>query len=92
MADRPKHLPYEEEAKVLQDIIDFFIDKLPHAIEETAEQIDEAQLSHNLFEQLSQLNDEELAKRGLHREDIAKAAALAASLFRIAHKANSTKN
>ena len=91
MAQIPRHFPYEEEARVLTDVLDFFIHKLPHAIEETAEHIDEAELARELFDQLSDLSDEELAKRGLHREDIAKAASAAAGLFRVAHKVNSAK-
>ncbi|MFM2129623.1 MAG: hypothetical protein RL477_1169 [Pseudomonadota bacterium] len=91
MAQIPKHFPYEEEARVLTDVLDFFVHKLPHAIEETAEHIDEAELARELFDQLSDLSDEELAKRGLHREDIARAASAAAGLFRIAHKINSSK-
>lgn len=92
MADKPRHLPYEEEAQLMTDVLEFFVHKLPHAIEEAAEQLDEATLANTLFEQLSELGDEELAKLGLHREDIAKAASAAAGLFGVAHRIANSGN
>jgi hypothetical protein len=56
-----QHLPYEEEAQLFTDIVNFFTDRLPHAIGETAELLDEAALSKELFEVLSTETDDELA-------------------------------
>lgn len=91
MAQKPPHYPYEEEAQLMLDVINFFIHKLPHALEETAQHLDEAELAHELVDQLEQLSDDELAKRGLHRDDIVPAASAAAGLFKIAHKAENSK-
>ncbi len=87
MVDKPRHIPYEEEAQLMLDVVNFFIKKLPHALEETAEHFDEAALSNTLFQRLSQMTDSELAERGLHRDDIPKAAAATACLLKVAHKA-----
>lgn len=91
MVNKPRHLPYEEEAQLMLDVVNFFIHKLPHALEVTADQFDEAVLASILFERLTELSDDELAERGLHRNDIAKTAAAAAHLFGVAHKANEAK-
>jgi hypothetical protein len=87
MVDKPRHIPYEEEAQFMLDVVNFFIHKLPHALEVTAEHFDEAALANTLFGRLSQMTDDELGERGLHRNDISKAAAAAAHLFGVAHKA-----
>lgn len=88
----PKHLPYEEEARMLSEVVDFFIHRLPHAIEDTAEHLDEAALSSALFGRLSQMTDDDLAEMGLHRDDIPSVAANMAGLFNIAHKAHSARS
>ena len=38
------HLPYEEEAKLMTDIINFFTERLPHATGDALELLDEAAL------------------------------------------------
>ncbi|MGE0650123.1 MAG: hypothetical protein AB7P12_00025 [Alphaproteobacteria bacterium] len=91
MVDKPRHIPYEEEAQLMLDVVNFFVHKLPHALEATAQHFDEAALSSTLFSRLSQMTDDELAERGLHRDDIPKAAAAAAHLFAVAHKADNAK-
>ena len=88
MSDQ-KHLPYEEEAKLFSDIIDFFTTQLPHSVGDTIEHIDEAAISTELFLNLSLCTDEELAQRGIHRDDISKVAAAASGLFVVA---NNQKN
>ncbi|MQA66000.1 MAG: hypothetical protein GEU76_08885 [Alphaproteobacteria bacterium] len=91
MVDKPRHIPYEEEAQLMLDVVNFFVQKLPHAIESTAQHFDEAALASTLFGRLSQMTDDELAERGLHRDDISKAAAAAAHLFGVAKKVNEAK-
>lgn len=91
MVDKPRHIPYEEEAQLMLDVVNFFVHKLPHALEVTAQHFDEAALANTLFGRLSQMTDDELAERGLHRDDISKASAAAAHLFAVAHKANNVK-
>ena len=86
----PTHLPYEEEAKLFTDIIQFFTDKLPHAVGDAAEILDEAALSMELFENLSTCTDEELATMGVHRDDLSKVAAAASGLFVIANNRQKT--
>jgi hypothetical protein len=76
-----KNLPFEEEAQLFTDIIAFFTEKLPHAVEDTVEHIDEAALSRELFENLSACTDEELASMGIHRDELSKVAAAASGLF-----------
>lgn len=88
MADQT-HLPFEEEAKLITDIIEFFTDRLPHAVGDSVEHLDEAALSTELFNYLSNRTDEELAGMGLHRDDISKVAAAASGLFAVA---NNRKN
>ncbi len=83
-----KHLPYEEEAKFFSDIIRFFGNRLPHAISDTFDHIDEAALSTELFENLSLCSDDELAERGIHRDDISKVAAAASGLLVAANRHN----
>jgi hypothetical protein len=86
MVDKPRHIPYEEEAQLMLDVVNFFVQKLPHAIESTAQHFDEAALASTLFGRLSQMTE-----RGLHRDDISKAAAAAAHLFGVAKKVNEAK-
>ena len=87
MIDKPRHIPYEEEAQLMLDVVNFFIKKLPHALEETAQHFDEAAMANTLVNRLSQMTDADLAECGLHRDDIPKTAAAAAHLFGVAHKA-----
>ena len=84
MTDQP-HLPYAEEARLFTDIIEFFTDRLPHAVGETAELLDEAALSRELFEVLSTETDEELAGLGITRDELSKVAAAASGLFVVAN-------
>lgn len=84
MADQ-SHLPFEQEAKLFTDIIEFFTDRLPHAIGESVEHLDEAALSRELFENLSARTDEELAQMGIHRDELSKVAAAASGLFLVAN-------
>lgn len=81
----PSQLPYADEAELYTDIIEFFTEKLPHAVGDAAELLDEAALSKELFENLSTCTDEDLAKMGIHRDDISKVAAAAAGLFVVAN-------
>ena len=83
----PKHLPYEEEARMLSDVIEFFIHRLPHAVGETVNHLDEAALSTELMHRLEVMSDEDLAGMGLHRDDIPRISASLAGLFKVAHKA-----
>jgi hypothetical protein len=78
-----KHLPYEEEARLFSDILAFFIDRMPHAVGDTMDHLDEAALSSELFRNLSLCTDEELAARGIHRDDVSKVAAAASGLFAV---------
>ncbi len=87
MSDRPQN-PYEAEAQLFSDIIEFFTSKLPHAIGDTAEHLDEAALSEELFESLSTKTDEELEGMGIHRDDLSKVAAAASGLFVVANNRN----
>lgn len=80
-----KHLPFEEEAQLFTDILAFFTHKLPHAVGDTAEHLDEAALSSELFRNLSLCTDEELSAVGIHRDDIPKVAAAASGLFAVAN-------
>lgn len=80
-----KHYPYEEEAQLFTDILGFFTDKLPHAIDDTAEHLDEAAVSSELFRNLSLCSDEDLASMGIHRDDLAKVAAAASGIFVVAN-------
>ena len=80
MADQ-NHLPYQEEAKFLGNIIQFFTDRLPHAVGETADHLDAATLSKELFEDLSARSDEELAALGVGRDELSKVAAAASGLL-----------
>jgi hypothetical protein len=86
----PSHLPYAEEAKLYTDIIQFFTEKLPHAVGDAAELLDEAALSMELFENLSTCTDEELAAMGIHRDDLSKVAAAASGLFVVANNRKKT--
>ena len=79
-----KHLPYEAEARLFTDILNFFTDKLPHAVGDTAEHLDEAAVSSELFRNLSLCSDEDLASMGIHRDDLPKVAAAATGLFVVA--------
>ena len=81
-----KHLPYEEEAKLVSDIIRFFTGKLPHAVGDAIDHVDEAALSTRLFENLSLCSDDELAGRGIRRDDISKVAAAASGLLVAANR------
>ena len=54
MIDKPRHIPYEEEAQLMLDVVNFFIKKLPHALEETAQHFDEAAMANTLVNRLSQ--------------------------------------
>ncbi len=80
-----KHIPYEQEAQLFTDILAFFTDKLPHAVGDTAEHLEEAALSSELFENLTLCSDEELGSMGIHREDLAKVAAAASGIFVVAN-------
>jgi hypothetical protein len=62
-----------------------FTDRLPHAVGETAELLDEAALSRELFEVLSTETDEELAGLGIARDELSKVAAAASGLFVVAN-------
>ena len=90
MAD-PKHLPYEEEAHVITDIMNFIFEKLPHSIEESIEHVDEARLASRLVEDLESKTDDELAALKIKRDDIAKIAGHAAGLFHIANQEKKSK-
>ncbi|MDX1483546.1 MAG: hypothetical protein R3229_03595 [Alphaproteobacteria bacterium] len=79
------HLPYEEEARLFTDIIEFFTERLPHAIGETAEHLDEAALSMELFQTLSTKDDAELKEIGITRDELSKVAAAASGLFVVAN-------
>ncbi|HSR55011.1 MAG TPA: DUF1127 domain-containing protein [Alphaproteobacteria bacterium] len=83
-----RHIPYEAEAQLFTDILQFFSEKLPHAVGDTVEHIDEAALSSELFRNLSLCSDEELADMGIHRDDIPKVSAAATGLFIIANSRN----
>lgn len=83
----PEHLPYEEEAKFLSDVIGFFIHRLPHAIGETMDHLDEAALSTELMHRLEVMTDDDLKEMGVHRDDLAKISSSLAGLFKVAHKA-----
>ena len=87
----PEHLPYEEEARMLSDVIEFFIHRLPHAIGATVDHIDEAALSTELMHRLEVMSDDDLKGMGLHRSDISKISASLAGLFKVAHKAASNR-
>ncbi|MDH3241817.1 MAG: hypothetical protein OEO83_14250 [Alphaproteobacteria bacterium] len=80
-----KHIPFEEEARLFTDILAFFTDKLPHAVGDTVEHLDEAALSSELFRNLSLCSDEDLASMGIHRDDLPKVAAAASGLFVVAN-------
>jgi hypothetical protein len=84
------HLPFEEEARLFTDIIEFFTERLPHAVGDTAELLDEAALSMELFEVLSTQTDDELAGLGISRDELSKVAAAASGLFVVAN--NRRKN
>lgn len=84
MAEK-EHLPYEEEAHVLTDIMNFIFERLPHAIGESIEHLDEAQVASLLVEDLEAKPDEELTAMKIKRDDIPKIAGAAAGLFRIAN-------
>jgi hypothetical protein len=86
----PSHLPYEEEAKLFTDIIQFFTDRLPHAIGDTTDHLSEAALSMELFEALSAQTDEDLAKMGISRDELSKVAAAASGLFIVANNRQNT--
>lgn len=88
----PKHLPYEEEVKLMGEVIDFFIHRLPHATGETIEHISQANLANELVQRLEQMSNDDLAALGLHRDDIPEMAASLAGLFKIAHKASNNRN
>ncbi len=45
MPKKPEHIPYQEEAQLMLDVVNFFIHKLPHALEMTAQHFDEAALA-----------------------------------------------
>jgi hypothetical protein len=59
---------------------------VPHAVGESIEHLDEAAISTELFLNLSLCTDEELAERGIHRDDISKVAAAASGLFAVANR------
>ena len=80
------HLPYEEEAKLMTDIINFFTERLPHATGDALELLDEAALGAELFENLSARTTAVLAELGIERDDLSRVSAAAAGLFIIAHK------
>ena len=91
--DKKRHLPYEEDAQIFTNVLMFFVEKLPHAmgvafhdLKEMAEELDEAELSSELFNRMSSMTEEQLEALGLHREDIAKVSAHSAGLLRVAHK------
>jgi len=86
----PSRLPYADEAKLYTDIVEFFTEKLPHAVGDVAELLDEAALSMELFENLSTCTDEELAAMGIHRDDLSKVAAAASGLFVVANNRKKT--
>ena len=79
------HFPYQEEAKLITDIIHFFTDRLPHAVGETAEHLDEAVLSTELFRELSTRTAEELAGLEISRDELPKVAAAASGLIVVAN-------
>lgn len=94
MADtpsRPKHIPYEEEAQLMLDVINFFVHKLPHALEFTAQKFDEAALASSFTRRMEDLSDGQLANLGVHRDDIPRVAAAAADLFGAARKAKAER-
>jgi hypothetical protein len=64
--------------------------KLPHAVGDAAELLDEAALSMELFENLSTCTDKELAAMGIHRDDLSKVAAAASGLFVVANNRKKT--
>lgn len=86
---KPEHIPYEEEAQLMLDVVNFFVQKLPHALEMTAEHFDEAGLANTLTERMENMSDGQLAGLGVHRDDITVVASAAAGLFRIANNAKS---
>ena len=69
------------------DVVNFFVQKLPHALEMTAEHFDEAGLANTLTERMENMSDGQLV--GVHRDDIPVVASAAAGLFRIANNAKS---
>ena len=79
------HLPFDEEAQLFTDIMEFFTDRLPHAVRKTVEHLDEAALSRELFDTLSTRTDEELAGMGISRGTLSKVAAAASGLFVVAN-------
>jgi hypothetical protein len=85
MADTPRHLPYEEEARLMTDVVHFFIHKLPHALEMTAQHFDEAALSNAMVEQMEAMSDGQLSEIGVQRDGIPKLAASAAHIFKFAN-------
>ena len=84
MADQ-NQLPYEQEARLFSDIVEFFTDRLPHAIGQTGELLDEAALSNELFVELSTRTDEDLARSGIGRDELSRVAAAASGLFLVAN-------
>ncbi len=74
-------LPFEEEAKLLGAVVQFFTARLPHAVCETVEHFDAATLSKELFEDLSARGDEELAELGIGRDELSRVAAAASGLL-----------
>mgnify|MGYP007046918024 CR=1 FL=1 len=89
MPKKPEHIPYQEEAQLMLDVVNFFIHKLPHALEMTAQHFDEAALASTFTSRMEDLSDDQLAGLGVHRDDIPVAAAAAAGLFRVANNAKS---
>ncbi len=80
------HIPYEEEAQFFTDIIKFFSTRLPHAISDTVDHLDEAALSTELFQELSTRTDEELSGMGIARDELSKVAAAASGLLAVANE------
>jgi hypothetical protein len=86
----PEHIPYQEEAQLMLDVVNFFIHKLPHGLEMTAQHFDEAALASTFSNRIEDLSDGQLAALGVHRDDIPVVAA-AAGLFRVANNAKAAK-
>lgn len=85
MTNTPRHIPYEEEAQLMTDVVNFFIKKLPHALEMTAQHFGEAALSNAMVEQMEAMSDGQLSEIGVKRDGIPKLAASAAHIFKFAN-------
>jgi hypothetical protein len=76
----PAELPYAEETRLVDKVIDFLFNRLPSFVSRELHNIDVAVTEANLFRELSDLPDAALKKAGLKRSDLP---ALVASMVRL---------